>query len=74
MKHGIIEFVESGVEGAIRQEVFEISNEDVAEVKNEIVKMRDSLAKLSFWNSQCEDKDCEYCKYQPYITQLTARF
>lgn len=74
MKYGIIEFVESGVEGTLRQEVFEISDDDVAEVKNEIIKMRDSLSKLSFWKSQCEDKDCEYCRYQPYITKLTDRF
>jgi DNA helicase II / ATP-dependent DNA helicase PcrA len=67
MTEGIIEFVESGVEGEIKSESFTISDEDVKEVIQQLHEMRDSILNLSFWDKTCDDKDCEYCKLRSHF-------
>lgn len=67
MNQGVIEFVESSIEGDIKQEVFTITKDDVERVQKEIGDMKTALSTLSFWNKKCDDKDCEYCAYQSHI-------
>lgn len=70
MQHGVIEFVESAIDGSVRQETFEITPHDIEELKQQIVSMKSSLQTLSFWNTRCDDEKCEYCVYQPHLTQM----
>ncbi len=67
MDEGVIEFVESSIEGDIRNESFSIEESEVKELIQSIHTMRDSILSLSFWDSTCEDKDCEYCKLRSYF-------
>lgn len=67
MTEGVIEFVESGVEGEIKSESFVITDDDVKEVVQQIHEMRDSILNLSFWDTTCEDKDCEYCRLRSHF-------
>ncbi|PIV70643.1 hypothetical protein COW57_04170, partial [Candidatus Roizmanbacteria bacterium CG17_big_fil_post_rev_8_21_14_2_50_39_7] len=32
-----------------------------------IREMKDSILNLSFWDTRCEDKDCEYCKLRSHF-------
>ncbi len=72
MTEGVIEFVESAQKDEIRNESFVIENNDVKELIESIKTMRDSVLNLSFWDSRCDDPDCEYCTirssfYRPLI-------
>ncbi|MCX6730755.1 MAG: PD-(D/E)XK nuclease family protein [Candidatus Roizmanbacteria bacterium] len=72
MNTGVIEFVESAVDGDVKSESFTIEESEVKELIQQIHAMRDSILNLTFWDSTCEDKDCEYCRlrshfYRPLI-------
>lgn len=67
MKKGVIEFVESAIDGDIRSELFEITAEDTDVVKEEIRTMKENMYNLTFWDKRCEDKGCEYCSYSSYL-------
>jgi len=67
MTEGVIEFVESAIDGDIKHESFAISESDVTELVADIHTMKDSLLSLSFWNTTCEDKDCEYCHLRSHF-------
>jgi DNA helicase-2/ATP-dependent DNA helicase PcrA len=73
MKNGVIEFVESGIDGELRQESFEITQDNLNELREEIIQMKESLSTMSFWDKRCDDEKCEYCRYQPYISQMLKR-
>lgn len=67
MMTGVIEFVESGVEGDIKSEQFSIEEKEVKELIQEIHNMRDSILNLSFWDSTCDDPNCEYCHLRSHF-------
>lgn len=67
MTEGIIEFVETAQEGEIRNESFVIEDSEVKELIGTIRAMKDSLLTLSFWDTRCEDKDCEYCRLRSHF-------
>ena len=67
MTEGIIEFVESAVEGEIKSESFFIEDAEVTELITTIHEMKDSILNLSFWDFTCEDKDCEYCRLRSHF-------
>ncbi len=67
MIEGVMEFVESAEKGEIRQEAFVITDDDVKELKESIHQMKESILTLSFWDSRCEDKDCEYCMLREHF-------
>lgn len=67
MTEGTIEFVESALLGDIRYETFTPSNDEVAELKEEIRKMKESVLNLSFWETRCDDADCPYCKLREHF-------
>ena len=67
MKEGVIEFVESAVDGDIKNESFNIEEGEVKELIQQISAMKNSVLTLAFWDTTCEDKDCEYCKLRSYF-------
>lgn len=67
MKEGVIEFVETATEGEVKSESFSIEDDEVKELIQQLHTMRDSILNLSFWDSRCEDKDCEYCRLRSFF-------
>jgi DNA helicase-2/ATP-dependent DNA helicase PcrA len=67
MKQGIIEFLEPNDAGNYSREAFEVSDEEVAELKETIRRVVGEIKTLSFWDSTCDDKDCEYCSYRTLL-------
>ena len=67
MKEGIIEFVESALTGEIKNETFVIDRTEVSELITTIKQMRDSVLSLSFWDSRCDDTECEYCRLRSFF-------
>lgn len=61
MSEGMIEFVEPDDNGKLRAETFEITDEEVNELKALIEKSAGEILSLSFWNDPCEDKECTWC-------------
>jgi len=67
MNEGVIEFVESAKEGEIKNESFLISDDEVKELIQTIQDMKNSIVQLSFWDTTCEDEDCEYCHLRSHF-------
>ncbi|MFH0804201.1 MAG: ATP-dependent DNA helicase [Candidatus Zambryskibacteria bacterium] len=64
MERGIIEFLEPEDNGKYKREEFDISDGEVAELKKTIKRVADEITSLSFWNTTCDDKNCEYCGFR----------
>jgi DNA helicase-2/ATP-dependent DNA helicase PcrA len=61
MTTGIIEFVEPDESGKIRSEIFEITDVEVADLEALIQKSAQEILTLSFWNTPCDDDECQWC-------------
>ncbi len=62
VKEGVIDFIESDVKGKIRSESFEISQDQVKELEQLILEVSGKIINLEFWDSRCNEKDCQYCQ------------
>jgi len=67
MKSGIIDFVEPDERGRYRKEVFDISLQEVKDLKKLIIEKAAEILNLSFWNFRCDDKKCEYCRLREML-------
>ena len=47
--------------GKYRKEKFDITDADITELKEIIIKVAREILDLSFWNKRCDNKKCEYC-------------
>jgi DNA helicase-2/ATP-dependent DNA helicase PcrA len=61
MKSGELDFVEPDDKGKYKKVKFEIEEKEVNELKELIKKTSEEIFNLSFWNSTCDEKDCEFC-------------
>lgn len=62
MVSGEIDFVEPDDKGHYHKERFEITGGEVIELKKLIEKTAKEVLGLTFWDSRCDDKKCEYCE------------
>ncbi len=62
MKSGAIDFIEPDEQGRYRKEVFDITSEEVLELKHLIQQKAHEIYTMSFWDMTCEEKICEYCR------------
>ncbi len=62
MEYGIIDFVEPNARGKYKREQFMIKGEEVVELKKSIEAVCHSILDLSFVDSTCKEKACEYCR------------
>ncbi len=62
MVSGDIDFVEPDEKGKYKKERFEILPHEVEELKGVIIKVSNEILGLSFWDSFCGEKDCEFCE------------
>ncbi len=61
MTLGEISFVEPDERGKYHSELFEITPEEVAMLRDQVLAVSDEILNLSFWDKQCDDPKCEYC-------------
>jgi DNA helicase-2/ATP-dependent DNA helicase PcrA len=61
MDCGMIDFVEPDENGRFKREEFEISEDEVTALETEIKRVSKEILMLAFWNSRCDDRDCEFC-------------
>jgi DNA helicase-2/ATP-dependent DNA helicase PcrA len=61
MASGEIDFVEPDDRGRYRKERFEITQEEVDELKQTIAATAKEIYDLAFWNTRCGEKNCRYC-------------
>jgi DNA helicase-2/ATP-dependent DNA helicase PcrA len=62
MTGGDIDFIEPDEKGEYHKESFEVTEEEVEDLKEVIVNTTNEILNLSFWNERCENKDCKYCE------------
>ncbi len=67
METGVIDFVEPNEKGVVRQEEFVIKNEAVEALRLEIKRIVEEIETMSFWDTRCDDKGCEYCALRNMI-------
>jgi tellurite resistance-related uncharacterized protein len=58
---GEIDFVEPNQSGKWVREKFEIDEAEVVKLEQEVFRVAEEINNLTFWNSKCADKKCEYC-------------
>ena len=61
MKTGEIDFIEPNKRGIYKKEKFEISSEEIKEIKEQIKKVAQEIINLAFWDKTCDDPNCYYC-------------
>lgn len=61
MRYGVIDFVEPDEKGNIHKEVFDITQDDVEELISVLGRVANDIRALSFWNTTCDDTDCQWC-------------
>jgi DNA helicase-2/ATP-dependent DNA helicase PcrA len=61
MMSGVIDFIEPDEKGKFKSENFEITDQEVEALKNQIKFVASEIRQLAFWDRYCDDKECEYC-------------
>lgn len=61
MISGSIDFIEPDDKGRFKVEVFEITDEDVTELKETIKRVATEILEMDFWDRRCDDTKCSYC-------------
>lgn len=61
MVSGDIDFIEPDDKGRYKKEKFSINPEETEELEKLILKTTGEILSLSFWDKNCEEKDCEFC-------------
>jgi len=61
MTSGVLDFVEPNDRGLFKQEVFEIKEEEVNDLKELVIQTYHEIQELDFYDRRCEDKNCSYC-------------
>ncbi len=61
MKSGELDFIEPTDTGKYKKERYDIKDEDVEKLIEMVKKVAQEIYTLSFWNKNCDEKDCEYC-------------
>ena len=62
MKFGELDFIEQDDKGRYKKESFEISDEEVLELKKLINEKAQEIYNLDFWDKNCDDEKCQYCE------------
>ncbi len=68
MKLGEIDFVESNPSGKYKKESFEISDDEVKDLRKQILEVADEIVELKFWNRRCKDEECKWCRLREMMS------
>lgn len=58
---GVLSFVESAASGAVKQESFTITDEEINELRTQIVTAAKSIIDGTWQNTACDPAGCDYC-------------
>jgi RecB family exonuclease len=58
---GVLSFVEADQKGVIHEEVFEITDQEIIELKEEIITVAKEITSGAFITAPCDESVCEYC-------------
>ena len=58
---GEIDFVEPNDRGKWKRESFEIRDEEVKALETLVGEKAGEIRSLAFWNTRCDEKNCEFC-------------
>ena len=67
MKSGELDFTEPDEKMRYKKERFEITDEEVEELKKVVGRVASEIAELEFWDKTCDEKDCEYCLLRQHL-------
>lgn len=62
MQSGVIDFIEPDEKGRFKSEYFDITEQEVKVLEDQIRFIANEIRELNFWNSFCDDEECEYCE------------
>lgn len=68
-REGVLSFIEPDAKGGIREEVFTVTDAEIAELKDEIIRIAKEIVNGSFLTTPCDPDVCEYCD----LAQLTFK-
>lgn len=58
----VIDFIEPEESGKFRKEYFEINEEEMNKLEEEIKRVWEEIVDFSFFSKKCGEKKCEYCR------------
>jgi hypothetical protein len=61
MQEAMLDFIEPNPSGKFKRESFVIDIAEVEDLKDEVRRVAQEIHELSFWDSRCEDTECEAC-------------
>ena len=64
---GVIDFVEPTDSGNFKSEYFEVTEEQVKELENQIKIVGKQIWDVTFWDQRCGDVECEYCQLRDLV-------
>ena len=60
---GVLSFVEPDTKGAIKEESFIVTDQEIADLKQEIIVSTQAIISGEFLTQPCEETDSEYCHF-----------
>lgn len=73
MQEGVIDFIEPNEKGNFRSEIFNITEQDAIDLESVIKSVAGQIIHLTFWDTKCGDKNCEYCQLRQMVFANTGR-
>lgn len=70
MKSGELDFIEPDDKGKYKKDVFEIGELEVDELRKLITEKATEIYLLSFWDKNCGEKDCEFCRLGKSLSKI----
>ncbi|MCA9361163.1 ATP-dependent helicase [Candidatus Kaiserbacteria bacterium] len=67
-REGVLSFVEADSKGEIHEEPFTITDEEIEELKQQIIRAVEDIASGEFLKSDCDPKVCDYCHLVALLT------
>jgi DNA helicase II / ATP-dependent DNA helicase PcrA len=67
MVSGELDFVEPDDKGKFKKFRYEVSDIEIKNLVETVKKVSEEIYNLSFWNTTCEEKDCEYCALAKHL-------
>ena len=58
---GEINFIEPDIKGNLHKEIFTVPDEDVLDLREQILQVVDEILNLKFLDTECDPDKCDYC-------------